>query len=333
MSVVTQLGVTDPNLPWILASLPIAVGLDLALGDLPGRTYPIRAMNRLISAVDDGVGRTVARVGGGRGGDLFGGLMATTLIVGTPTSLIWLSVDLADQVGGPASLLARVVWIAAGLVIRAAGDAIVQAAESPDMAGAGRALGALGGQAPRFLTEAELYRACIAAVGEVALSRLIAPLCWLAVAGPAGMWGMLTLQSLRNARLAQGRTDRLAGRVPILLADLAEWLPGLLTWLLLCLSAAFTARDAGLSWRAGWQAIRRYPGTALAWSQATLGGALGVQFDVRRLADGDSARRRMVVGLPIHQPDRLRVILGMRLMQVATLLGAGGVEILTLLLS
>ncbi len=40
MSVVTQISGSDPNYLWALGALPLAVGLDLAIGRLPGGPSP-----------------------------------------------------------------------------------------------------------------------------------------------------------------------------------------------------------------------------------------------------------------------------------------------------
>ncbi len=331
MSIVTQIGTTDPNLPWVLGALPIAIGLDLAISDLPGRTYPTQALKWLISVVEAGVSRTVARVGGGRGGDLFGGCLVTCLVVGTPASLVWSTVDLADQIGGLASLAVRTTWIAAGLVIRANGDRILQAAESPDVSTAARWLALVSPCSIPDGKEIGVAPACIHVVAEQTLCLLVVPLFWLAVGGPSAMWGFLAIHYLRESRSPLGPVESLKTRVPAIIADLAEWIPGLVTWLLMTIAAGIVQLRPDRAWRIGWQAIRNFPGSPRIWNQATLAGAIGIQLVSRRLRWWNPKQHDVIIESGTLNPDLSHVLRALRLMQVTSLLAAGGSEIFTLL--
>ena len=172
MSVISRLDETIPNFGWIVGSLPLAVGLDLALGDLPGRTHAVRGLNWLIEVVDGAVQATVTRLGGGRGGELFGGLLLTTMVVGTTTSLVWLLVELGDTIGGVASLAVRSGLIAAGLVIRATGERITpchrgeRLNRGPELAQRGR-----GTPPPPWLNQEGVHPVCLAFVGGIHRGR------------------------------------------------------------------------------------------------------------------------------------------------------------------
>ena len=329
MSLITQLSQTDPNFAWIVGALPLAVALDLAVGDLPGRSLPARGLGWLIEVVDGGVAQLVTRVGGGRGAELSGGLVATTMVAGSAAGLTWLAVDLADTIGGPATLAVRTALIAAGIAIRSTGDRILHAAEAPDRATAARWLDSLGGQASRQLERGRVPDVCVATVGEMTLARLVAPLGWLAIGGPAAMWGYLALRSLREVQLRRGDRDNLMTRIPVILADLAEWPAAVATWLLICVAAALIRADPVGAFRDGWRTIRAYPRSGFLWAQATLAGALGIRIVGGRDA-GVTVGLNLRLGSADRPGDQSAVALAVRLMQVTALLAAGLTSVVTL---
>ena len=333
MSVITQIGGADPNLPWILGSVPPPGAPPQPLAAPPGRTYPPPAMRKPIAVVDDGVRRTMARVGGGRGADLVGGLLLSTMVVGTAASLTWIVVDVADMIGGPVSLAVRAALIAAGLVIRATGDRILHAAEATDGPAARRWLEAVGGRTPPRLDAAGLDATCVAAVGEKTSSVIVAPLFWLVVGGPAAMWGWLAARSLREARLGPGASENLTIRVPVVLADLAEQIPAVLSWLFLTLGAGIVRLNPGRAGRAGWRSGRSHLRLPPVWGQETLAGALGIQIEGGRVFDARPGESHPRLGEPIGRTEATTVALAVRIMQVGVLVAAGASVLMTLLLS
>jgi len=331
MSFVTEINGFDPNYFWILGALPLGLGLDLALGYLPGRSHPIRWLGRLIEVVEGSVGRTVARLGGGRGGDLFGGILLVVLVVGTVSSVVWLITDLGDTIGQLATLLVRAILIAAGLAVRSTGDQILLAAEAPDQLSARSWLELVGGHPPARFDELGVDRVCVVAVGELATSLIVAPLFWLAVGGPAAMWGFLAIRSLREAAPARrpGRVE-LSRQVTVTLADLAETLPAVLTWVLVVAAAGVTRANPVRSWTVGWQAGRSNPRIVPIWGQAALAGALGVRVPAGRSFIADRSVLDPWVGDSTRPLDHLAVVRAVRIMQVASFLAAGLVLLVTI---
>ena len=330
MSAVTQISGSDPHELWALAALPLAVGLDLAIGSVPGRALFLGWLDRLIGIVEEGVGRTVARLGGGRGGDLFGGVLLAIMVVGTVSSLVWLVVEMGDTLGELTTLIVRAAVIAAGLTIRSPGDQILSAVEATDPLSAARWLRAAGGSVPVRLDSVGVEPIGIAAVGELTSSRIVAPLFWLALGGPAAMWGFLAIRSLRDTNLTrEGRAD-LASEVTTGLADLAEAIPAFLTWTLLTAAAGATRcwpLQAGLvGWRAGRTHLRSIP----IWGQAALAGALGVRIPAGRIFAAARSEPFAWVGEPIQRSTGLTVVRAVRMMQVAALLAAGLAVLVTI---
>lgn len=323
MSVLTQVGGFNLDQLWPLGAIPAAVALDLALGDLPGRSYPVRWMNRLIEVAEGGVRKVVKRLGGGRGGDLFGGFLLAWMVVGTASSVTFLVLDLADSMGGVVTLGVRAALIAAGLAIRSTGDPILHAAEAGDRATSLRWLEAVGGRAPTGLDQLGVDRVCVAAVGEKTSSSIVAPLFWFALGGPTAMWGFLAIRSLREALLARGDSKDLAGRVPVVVADLAESAPSTLTWLLVVAASGILRLDFARAFSVGWRAGRSHPQVVPIWGQAALAGALGVQLSSGRVFARDRAEPHPWVGDSTRPIDALTVVRAVRIMQITAILAAG----------
>ena len=331
MSLISQLSESNPNFAWIAGSMPLAVALDLAIGDLPGRTQAMKGLSWMTEMIDGSVQATVKRVGGGRGGDLFGGFLLTTMVVGISASVVWLVVDLGDTIGGVASLVVRTGVIAAGLVIRPAGDRIRHAAEAVDPREAARLLRSLDRQFSAKFSPGGRHQLCVAAVAEWTSSAIVVPLFWLGVGGPAAMWGYVALRSLGQIQESLDLRGSLTSRVPRMTVHLAEWLPARFCWVLLCLSAWIIRANSLDAWRMGRRAALANPNSAVCWSQGAMAGALGVSFSGGRVFVPDRSDSPPLVGSSTRSPDERTVVLAIRLMQVTTLLAAGIVALSTLL--
>src|SRR5262245_50339224 len=117
---------------WVIGALPLGVGLDLILGDPRGWPHPVRAIGRLIDGVERALRMVLARLGGGPTVEVIAGATLAMVVVGVSAAFVWLITDLADQIGGPASLLVRTLLIYWGLAIRSLGDEALRASEATD---------------------------------------------------------------------------------------------------------------------------------------------------------------------------------------------------------
>jgi adenosylcobinamide-phosphate synthase len=122
-----------------------------------------------------------------------------------------------------------------------------------------------------------IRRACVQVVGERANRLVIAPLFWLAIGGPAGLWSYQAIDTLGLMVVDGGPRSRFFGFAAARLGDLANFIPARLTWLLMALSAALLGEDAGVAFRYGLAEGRRYPDRPGVWGKATVEGALGLQ--------------------------------------------------------
>jgi adenosylcobinamide-phosphate synthase len=303
---------------WCLGALPLGVALDLAIGDPRGWPHPVRAVGRMISRAERGLRVAVARQGGGPDVEFFAGVVLVTVVVGLTGSLAWLLTDLCDQLGGPSSLLGRALLIYWGLAIRSLGDEALRASEAAELSTSRRELAMIVGRDTGSLDEAEIRRACVETIGENANDAVVAPLFWLAVAGPAGLWAYKAINTLdsmvgyRNAKYLQ------FGRAAARLDDLANLIPARLTWLLIALSAALLGEEGGSAFRIGWRDGRKHPSPNAAWGEAAMAGALGIQLGGPATYAG-IAGQKPLLGDPILPIDRSTVRRAVRIMRVAAL--------------
>lgn len=323
MSLVTQISGSSPEDLWRMAALPVALALDLALGDVPGRAYPALGLRWLIGMTESMVRRAVDRLGGGRGGDLFGGACLGLVVVAGAAGPVWLLVDVGDTIGGAAVLAVRAGVIAAGLIVRATGDAILNAAEAPDRSAAATWLARAGGVRPPYLERLGAISVGVAAAGELLSCRIVAPLFWLVVGGPAALWGFIAIRSLRETMLARDDRSDLDTTVVVGMADAAEAIPTILSGLLVALAAGITR---ALAWRAArdaWRTFRADPRTFLLIPRAALAGALGVRVAGGRIFAAGPAEPRRWLSETNPPPADVDLVRAVRLMQVAAILATG----------
>ena len=319
MAIVTQVPGVDP---WVLGALPLGVALDLALGDPRGWPHPVRWVGALIGMSERGLRIVLAKLGGGRSGESLAGVVLATVVVGVTAGVAFALVDLGDQVGGPGSLLVRALLIYWGLAIRSLGDETLRASEAPDLATARRELAMIVGRDTGRLDEAEIGRACLETIGENTCDGIVAPLFWLAVLGPAGLWAYKAANTLDSMVGHRDARYRYLGTASARLDDLMNLVPARLTWLLIAFASALLGERGSDALRVGWRDGRKHESPNAAWGEAALAGALGVRLGGRSTYDGVPSDKPFLgdFGAPIGRETVARAV---RVMQVAALIAAG----------
>ena len=262
---------------WAVGALPLGVGLDLMLGGLPGKPEPSTAIAPLVGRAERGLRVLVARHGGRPKAELAAGMVLAVVVVGLIGGLAWLAVEILNQSGGPATLIGRSLLIFFGLSSGRLGADAIRASEADDPTAARRAAADFLGLDAARLDRSGVRRACVLGIGERANRRIVAPLFWLAIGGPAGLWAYQAIDTLRALVVEAGPRSRFFGFASARLDDLANFVPARLTWLLLALSAALLGQDAREAFRFGLGQGRLHPERPGAWGMATMAAALGVQ--------------------------------------------------------
>lgn len=300
-------------------ALPLAATLDAALGDPRGWPHPVRAIGGLIRRVEILARSLVAMAGGGPIAGRLAGIGLALVVVGLSGATAWGLVALADAVGGPWPILARVLLIYWGLAARSLRVETLRASEASDLEAARRELAWIVGRDTAGLDWPEIGRACLETVGENLNDGVVAPLFWYALGGPAGLWAFKAVSTLDS--MVGYRDDRYRdlGWASARLDDLAAFVPARLTWLLIAIGSAVVGERPWAALRIGWRDGRKHPSPNSAWGEAALAGALGVRLG-GPASYGGVPGSKPLLGEPGAPIDRGTVRRALRIAAVVTAL-------------
>lgn len=252
-----------------IAILPLLAGwlLDRLLGDPAWLPHPVVGFGRLIAAGE----RTLNR---GRHRKRKGALLAAGLILATwiGTTLlqavsIWIH-PFAEQVLSTVIIFCCLAGTTLCREVRDVFRAVDRSVEEGR-----RQVARIVGRDTASLDGQEIRTAALETLAENLSDGVVAPLFWLAVAGPAGMLAYKMVNTLDS--MIGYRTDRyrLFGCAAARIDDAANWIPARLTALLLILAAGQPRL---------WGFVRRFgpyhasPNSG--WPEAALAGILDCRF-------------------------------------------------------
>jgi adenosylcobinamide-phosphate synthase len=255
--------------------VPLLLGflLDQVLGDPPSWPHPVRWIGRLIQRLETILWPLPAR--------RLWGVLLLLLVTGVTGGLAWAALWGAELMHPWVRLAVATLLVWWGLAARSLAretQAVLDACQQQDWSEARRRLSRIVGRDTERLTPEEIYRACIETVGENTTDGVVAPLFWLALLGPVGLWVYKTVSTLDS--MVGYRTPRYLhfGWASARADDVLNYLPARLTWLLLTLAAVTNGQRPLLALCIGWRDGRKHPSPNSAWGEATLAGALGVQL-------------------------------------------------------
>ena len=289
---------------WSVGSLPLGIILNLVLLGFPRALDASTAIARLIELAEGGLRSALIRRRGGPRAEVAAGFALVGLVVGLVGSLAWFAVVVLDSTSGPTRLVGRSLLIAWGLSIGRLASEASRASRGTDLATARRsALDLVGLDATR-LDPSGLRQAQIRRLGERATSDVIAPLFWLAVGGPAGLWAYRAAEALgRRFEGANPRT-RPFGLAPSKLREAVDFLPDRLGLFLIALSATLLAEDGMGSLRTGLDRGRKPPSRPGARGSGAIEGALGLQ-------PGGELERASVEPKQVRRAWRILILAGL----------------------
>ncbi|MHC1788411.1 adenosylcobinamide-phosphate synthase CbiB [Solidesulfovibrio sp.] len=250
--------------------LPLAVGLDLLFGDPAGWPHPVRGIGWAYARCDALADRL------GRRSRVFGAICVLA-VAGGSAGLVW-AASLLPGLGPLCALYFAYAGLALGSLL-AEGRRAARFLIAGDLEAARTAVGGLVSRDVAELNAPALWRALAESVAENANDGFVAPLFWLAVAGPAGLWAykaVSTADSMWGYRTPRyrelgwfgARADDALAWIPARLTVAGLWLGARLLGLGRGVRLADIARDAAKSAspNAGW------PMAAAAW---LCGGGMG----------------------------------------------------------
>ncbi len=255
-------------------AIPVGAALDAALGDPQGWPHPVRAIGGLITVSERVARAAVARILGERAA----GVSLAVAVVAGSVLVVWTLLEVCDRLGPTSAIAGRAVLIYWGIAPRCLGIEALRVANAPELGDARAALSRIVGRDTATLERGEVCRACVETVAENAVDAVVAPLFWLAIAGPVGLWGYKAVSTL-DSRIGY-RDDRYLklGWASARLDDVLAFLPARLTWLLVALAALLTGERGVAALRVGWRDGRKHPSPNAAWGEAAMAGALGIEL-------------------------------------------------------
>jgi adenosylcobinamide-phosphate synthase len=244
-------------------ALPTALlagaALDLSLGDPRWLPHPVRAIGHWASALERRLWSPSKLAGA-----LF------WLFVIAPVALIaWAVVTWLPWTS--------VYWIYTLLAIRSLDQETSRAVHAlavGDLAGAREAIAMVVGRDTAQLDESGVLRAALETLSENLSDAVVAPLFYLALAGPAAMAAYKAINTLDSMVGFKNNRYGAFGWFSARADDWANWIPARLTALLIAICGMRFA-DA---WRVTWRDAHLQPSPNSGWPEAAMAGALGVQL-------------------------------------------------------
>ena len=282
-------------------------GLDALIGDPRWLPHPIRWLGKLIESNEQlwrGT-RLPLRVGG----SLF--CLST---IALSAAVVWVTLPLAS-----------IYWIFALLALRsldAESAAVVARVRSGDFEGARRSLAMIVGRDTGQLDQTEIVRAAIETVAENLSDAVIAPLFYLAIAGPVGMAVYKTINTLDS--MVGYKNERYAefGWTSARLDDVVNWIPARLSAGLVWLAALISGGDFRRSIRVTFRDGSSQPSPNAGYPEAAFAGALQVRLGGLNIYKGQPSPKAFL-GDPIRPLDVAAFRRARRLLWISSALFIG----------
>jgi adenosylcobinamide-phosphate synthase len=238
----------------------------------------VRGIGWLIAMTERSARFCLVRTGNHPRAERFAGVALAVTVVGLTSLAVWGAVAIGDRLGGILALLFRSLLIYWGLAARSLGDEALRASGTTDLVAARRELAMIVGRDTAELGRSEIDRACVETVAENTSDGIVAPLFWLALLGPVGLWAYKAISTLDSMVGYRNERYLRLGWASARLDDLACLVPARLTWLLIALASILVCERPWAALRIGWRDGRKHPSPNAAWGEAAMAGALGVQL-------------------------------------------------------
>jgi adenosylcobinamide-phosphate synthase len=261
------------------------VALDFAAGDPRWLPHPVAGIGRLARGAEK------IRRAAGIPAPLAG-------------ALAWLTV-MAVVCGTVAASLAflpapwiQIYWIFSFLAVRSLDShaaAVIAFLRAGDVGAARASVAMIVGRDTADLNEQEITRAVFETVAESLNDGVIAPLFWLAVAGPVGMAAYKAANTLDSMFGHRNERYREFGWASARMDDLANLIPARLTALLVWIIALVLPGLSGvMSIRATLRDAHKQPSPNAGYPEAAVAGALGVRLGGVNLYQGVPTQKQFL---------------------------------------
>jgi adenosylcobinamide-phosphate synthase len=244
-----------------------AVALDLAIGDPRWLPHPVRGIGWLAQGCERVLraSRLPLR--------LAGGVLWVAVVAGS-TLAVWATIRLGHY-------WVSVYWIYALLAARdldVEAGRVVSALDRNDTEEARHRLSWIVGRDTATLDEPEMLRATFETVAENLSDGVIAPLFYLAIAGPAGMAAYKAINTLDSMVGYKNERYRVFGWASARMDDVANFIPARITAAVIWIASLLPGFDAARSFRITLRDGGSQPSPNSGYPEAAFAGALGVRL-------------------------------------------------------
>lgn len=307
-----------------MTSLALILGfsLDYLLGDPPAMPHLVVAMGKTIEGLEQCLSRLLPP--SSRGRLAAGGLLVClVLLIWTllPLSLLWASYALSPWAGLAVETFLSFQLLAARS-LKSESVRVYRDLEAGLLDRARLDLARIVGRDTSQLDVAAISRAAVETVAENTSDGVVAPLFYMALAGPLG--GCLYKAINTMDSMLGYRNDRYLffGRTAARLDDGANLLPARLTGILMVVASALL----GLDKKAAWQIYRRdrkqHASPNAGHPEAAMAGALGIQLGGRS-SYGGRQEDKPSLGDPLRPIQAQDILQANRLMYMSSVLMLG----------
>jgi len=279
--------------------IPVAVALDLLLGDPRRFPHPVIAIGRLIGLLEKLLRSLIPN-------ERLGGILLLLITVATTCSVSWLLLKGAYAISPYAGFVLSVIlsWnCLAARSLHLESGLVADALTAGDLPEARKYLARIVGRDTEDLDEAEIWRGAVETVAENGSDGVIAPLLFLLLGGPVlglAYKAVNTLDSMvgyKNERYLQ------FGWASARFDDLVNWLPARITGSLMALVSPFVGLDMKDAWRLMFRDGKNHSSPNSGIPEAAAAGALGVQLGGANRYFGTMVEKP-TIGDPLKPLDR-----------------------------
>ena len=261
-----------------LICLLLGVLLDLLIGDPRSLPHPVRGIGWLIAHLEPPLRRLFPLT---PAGERWAGRLLVLLVTALPTALTASALAVTFWACAPLSYALGVLLTSQCLShtsLRQESMKVHAALTAGDLPAARTAVSMIVGRDTEHLDEEGVAKAAVETVAENFSDGIIAPLLFLALAGPAGGIFYKAVNTLDSMVGYQTPRYQHFGRCAALIDDLLNLLPARLSGLLLCLAAPLMRLSGKDACRIFRRDRKNHKSPNSAHTEAAAAGALGVQL-------------------------------------------------------
>lgn len=252
----------------------IALGMDIAFGELPNRWHPVAWLGKAISLeIEWAPKRAKAQL-------IYGiGMMVIT--AGVFTTLAYFLLAYLKQLNLIAYILTAAVLLKFTFSLRGLKQAALKVRQflvQDNLEQARGQLRSLVSRNPALLTKQQVISATVESVAENSCDSFVAPLFYFLFLGVPGAVAYRIVNTFDAMVGYYGKWEYL-GKFAARLDDLLNFIPARLTALLIVMASWIQGRDASQAWQIMMRDHRQTQSPNAGWTMSATAGALGVQLE------------------------------------------------------